>query len=68
METKKVEAYIGYLNHQWDTKIVEIPIGTPNSEFLCAVEDAVLTSFNSKQRKVSEIAFVGIYNDNLVVD
>jgi len=68
METKKIEAYIGYLNHQWDTKIVDIPLTTPKTGILLAVEDEVINSFNSKQRKVSEIAFVGIYNDNLVVD
>lgn len=66
MGTKKVEAYIGYLNHQWDTKVVEIPLGTPDFEVLFAVEDAVLTTFEDKQRKVNEVAFIGIYNDNLV--
>ena len=67
METRKVEAYIGYTNYQWDTKVVEIPSDIPEKYVLRAVESEILNTFNSKQREIGEITFIGIYNDNLEV-
>ena len=67
METRKIEVYIGFINYQWDTRIVDIPVGTPESEVLTTAENEILKSFESAHRLAGEIAFIGIYNDNLII-
>lgn len=68
MSGKQVELYIGYTNHTWSTVIVEIPSdieiehGLLETAYLQEVEK--LTEANLQHLIRSDIAFIGMYNEN----
>ena len=59
---RKVEVYIGFDDHTWDTKMVEIPEDTPEMWVKEAAEKKALYDVPITSRNVS---FIGIYNKNV---
>jgi len=58
----KIELYIGYANHTWDTKIITIPDDTPSEEIEEVAVGYGEKEFFNNPNTEDEIAFVGIYS------
>ena len=64
MKTRKIEVYLGFDDHTWDTKVVDIPADTPEMWEKEAAEKEVLRSFGVPTKPRS-ISFIGIYNSDM---
>jgi len=65
MKTTKVEAFICYTDHTWDTKMIELEgdLDTVDVEKVESIaRKAVLEEVEDSVGDVLGIAFVGIYN------
>jgi len=65
MKTRKVEVYLGYIDHTWDTKIIEIPANTPNMLLDKVAELEAVKLFFDNPDTHDEVAFVGVYNSEV---
>lgn len=65
MKTQKVEVYLAYTDHTWDTKIIEIPADTPDMWAEEAAEKEATKLFIDNLNTPYEVAFVGVYNSRV---
>lgn len=65
MKTRKVEVYLGYIDHTWDTKIIEIPENTQGMLLESVAELEAIKLFFDNPNIHDEVAFVGIYNSEI---
>lgn len=65
MKPRKIEVYLAYTNHTWDTKIIEIPADTPGMWAEEVAEKEATKLFFNNPNTCDEVAFVGVYNSEV---
>jgi hypothetical protein len=65
MKTRKIEVYLAYTNHTWDTEIIEIPRNTPERRLVETAEKEAMKLFFNNPNTHDEVAFIGVYNSEV---
>lgn len=60
--TRPVEMYVGYMDHTWDTMMIDIPADTPNRRGLITIIAVKKALQMLEQAGRNDVAFVGRYH------